>query len=571
MTPDAPRLVHLSLASQESIISSLAKTATTVEQLRRFTIAFLKRSLSQSTGTESEPRLYFKRAVTTRTCEAFADAVDRTVRGLDSWCAAREEAMCRAYSGVDEEPLVISLLSTEKAIRDEFETSLEVLLEVVRTVFEVQFSDDFASFFDRGSIRRPPATLTALLLDTLFIGVQQHMERRDTVTSDALMHVFVQTAEPVWSMVGIWLRDGMGSGLSVGSGSSGMAGELDDEFFIESSGVGVGMMALGLLDPEFWNEGYVLREGVTPMGDSVSGFAPRGKAIPFFLEHVAELVLSTGKAVGLIRALGGPSSANGFKNWSSFADLVSSETHDSDGVEQKSAGLFSVSIDTLSRLIYDGLLPHCQVTGALLVRLLVDDCQLLWHMEAIEGFFLMRKGDAMSHFTDLLFTKVSIILLFTWSRFHLLSKMDNIQQFWADFHFLNTLFNDVIEANLSADGKEWLNPSLVRLSYRGSREKDRSIKRTVKAINGLLVEYAIPFPLTYIFQPTTIQDYCDIFVFLLQVRRAKSVLERILVRGENGRKRLKEEPKALYAMRSRLSWFIKYVIFHEATSRKTDW
>ena len=412
IAPNAPRLVHLSLATQESIVYSLAKTATTVEQLRRFTTAVLKRSLSQSTAPDSEQCLYFKRAVTSRTCEAFADAVDRTVRGLDSWCAAREEAMCRAYSGVDEEPFVISLLSTEKAIRDEFETSLEVLLEVVRTVFEVPSSGHFDSF-DRGSTRRPPATLTALLLDTLFIGVQQHMERRDTVTSDALMRVFVQTAEPVWGMVGKWLRDGMGLGLSVGSGGNfGTTSELDDEFFIESSGVGVGMMALGLLDPEFWSEGYALREGAAPMRDSVIGFAPRRKAIPLFLEHVAELVLSTGKAVGLIRALGGPPSANGFNNWRTFADLVSSETHVSDGVTQKTAGLFSVSIDTLSRLIYDGLLPYCQVTGALLVKLLVDDCELLWHMEAIEGFFLMRKGDAMSHFTDILFTKVSIGLLF---------------------------------------------------------------------------------------------------------------------------------------------------------------
>ena len=413
MSPDAPRLVHLTLASQESIVSSLAKTATTVEQLRRFTTAVFKRSLSQSTGIASEPRTHFKRAVTTRTSEAFADAVDHTIRNLDSWCAAREEAICRAYSGVDEEPLVISLLSTEKAIRDEFETSLEVLLEVVRTVFEIQPSDDCDSF-DQCSTRRSPATLTALLLDTLFVRVQQHMERRDVVTSDALMRVFVQTAEPVWGMVGKWLRDGMGLGLSVGSGGNfGMPSELDDEFFIESSGLGVGMMALGLLDPEFWKEGYALREDhVALTGDSVSGFSPRRKAIPLFLEHVAELVLSTGKAVGLIRVLGGPPLANGFDNWKTFADLVSSETHDFDGVEEKSAGLFSVSIDTLSRLIYDGLLPHCQVTGALLVKLLVDDCQLLWHMEAIEGFFLMRKGDAMSHFTDILFTKVSIGFFF---------------------------------------------------------------------------------------------------------------------------------------------------------------
>jgi gamma-tubulin complex component 5 len=144
----------------------------------------------------------------------------------------------------------------------------------------------------------------------------------------------------------------------------------------------------------------------------LADFSPRRKAIPLFLEHVAELVLSTGKALGLIRALGGPPLANGFHNWRTFADLVSSETHDSDDVKQKNAGLFSVSIDTLSGLIYDGLLAHCQVTGAVLVKLPVDVCQLLWHMEAIEGFFLMRKGDAMSHFIDILFTKVSIPLLF---------------------------------------------------------------------------------------------------------------------------------------------------------------
>jgi len=132
--------------------------------------------------------------------------------------------------------------------------------------------------------------------------------------------------------------------------------------------------------------------------------------------------------------------------------------------------------------------------------------------------------------------------------------MDSTQP-WGDFHFLNTAFSDVIEANLNAGGKEWINASLVRLSHKGTREKDRTIKRTVKAIDGLTLEYAVPFPLTYIFQPKTIEVYSDIFVFLLQIQRAKSVLERILVRDGKGNQ-LKIELKVLYAMRSRLSWFI---------------
>jgi len=110
---------------------------------------------------------------------------------------------------------------------------------------------------------------------------------------------------------------------------------------------------------------------------------------------------------------------------------------------------------------------------------------------------------------------------------------------------------------MNAGAKEWVKASLVRLSYRGGKDKDKTVHRTVKAIDGLVVEYAVPFPLTYIFQPETVRVYAEIFVFLLQIRRAKSVLERVLVRGEARAKTLRAELKVFYAMRSRLSWFIK--------------
>ncbi|CAA7258523.1 unnamed protein product [Cyclocybe aegerita] len=573
MTTSTPRLIHLSLASQESIISSLAETATIAQQLRRFACAVFSQSISRSNLPDSQ-YAQGKRPSTTRTCEAFADAVDHTVRGFDAWCAAHEEAMCRASAGIEEEPLVVSLLSTEKAIRDEYATLFEVLLDIINKVFDVQPGEDISSIFDNSSsttaksAKRQPAALTALLLDTLFANVQQHLERRDHVTGNGLMRVFVTTTEPVWDMVGRWLRDGMGYSLGVGSGGTAASGsELEDEFFIESSGVGVGMMGLGLLDPEFWQEGYSLREGVAEgLGGEedlsssalVTPMNVRRKAIPLFLEHVADLVLGTGKAVGLMRALDGPSSettsAKSFKDWGSFSDFINlgvnpsnAEDHDQGAINgfgsEAHADLFSVSIDTLSSLIYDGLLPHCQATSTGLVRVLVDDCALWKHLGAIEDLFLMRKGDAMSHFVDVLFT-----------------KMDS-QQPWGDLHFLNTAFGEVMEANSAAGAKEWINAALVRFTYRGSREKDRSIRRTVKAIDGLVVEYAAPFPLTYIFQPNTIQGYSEIFAFLLQIRRAKSVLERILVRDERGRgKRLREELKVFYAMRSRLSWFINTLL-----------
>ena len=125
------------------------------------------------------------------------------------------------------------------------------------------------------------------------------------------------------------------------------------------------------------------------------------------------------------------------------------------------------------------------------------------------------------------------------------------QQVWNDFHFLNGAFRDVVESTHS----DWINPSLIQLSYRGS--KAATISNTVKAIEGLLVEYTVPFPLTYIFTSSVLQNYSSLFVFLLQVRRAKCVLERILFRGAVTDVGLRSELKVFYAMRGKLSWFIK--------------
>jgi gamma-tubulin complex component 5 len=52
------------------------------------------------------------------------------------------------------------------------------------------------------------------------------------------------------------------------------------------------------------------------------------------------------------------------------------------------------------------------------------------------------------------------------------------------------------------------------------------------------------------------------FVLLMQIRRAKGVLERILVRSFGEGQGYREEMKVFYAMRSRLSWFVKYVRPH---------
>ena len=127
------------------------------------------------------------------------------------------------------------------------------------------------------------------------------------------------------------------------------------------------------------------------------------------------------------------------------------------------------------------------------------------------------------------------------------------QQTWSDFHFLNKTFRDTLE-ECSAD---WIEPTLVRFSYSGSR--DKALGQTVDALDDLLVEYAAPFPLTYIFGLHVSGVYRSVFVFLLQLRRAKNVLENVHIWDIATRRESKRSvDKIIFAMRSKLIWFIKY-------------
>lgn len=128
-------------------------------------------------------------------------------------------------------------------------------------------------------------------------------------------------------------------------------------------------------------------------------------------------------------------------------------------------------------------------------------------------------------------------------------------QTWSDFHFLNNTFRDT----LNKYSTNRIEQTLIRFSYSGSRAKAST--GTVDALDALLVEYAAPFPLTYVFDMLASGIYCSVFVFLLQIHRAKNVLEGAYMRDIARRQESKEYPnKIIFAMRSKLVWFIKCVL-----------
>jgi gamma-tubulin complex component 5 len=381
------------LASQSSVLSSFAKTATVICDLRTFVSdVFQKASQSYTASRSGFLGGKHKRRIA-RTVEAFADAIDHEIQSFDMWCASREEAICRACSGIGDE-IVVSLLSLEKTIRDTFSETFEVLLEILHTLLKhtvrTQIPDVVQEWTFPEQPRIPPGQIASFLLDTLIQCIDIHLSMDDHTTSSSLTRVFATTVEPMWAMVRSWLGDGMPVDATAGFGEE----RLDQEFFIEDG-------EMGLLESEFWEEGYVLR------GDDEKD----EMMVPTFLSRVAGFVLASGKTVGLLRALGVPPKSDGdgevwLNNWQTFEALLSSDT-----LGEQTNGVFRVSTDTLSQLVYDVLLPYGQKIGEVLIRVLVDDCEVEYHLGAIENLFLMRRGDTMSHFADVLFGKVSAALV----------------------------------------------------------------------------------------------------------------------------------------------------------------
>ena len=126
------------------------------------------------------------------------------------------------------------------------------------------------------------------------------------------------------------------------------------------------------------------------------------------------------------------------------------------------------------------------------------------------------------------------------------------KKMWTDHFLLNTAFRDASELAKS----DWIETGLIRLSYKSSWTNAR--KRSVTSFDGLNIEYSAPFPLIFVFDAPSLTKYNTICVLLLQLRRAKTVLDDILLRTPAANiVRTQDELKVFYATRSRLSWFVK--------------
>lgn len=327
----------------------------------------------------------------TRTVEAFSEAVETQIGLFNSWCASRERDIILSFVG-NEPPLAVSFLKLEKSVRDSFSQLFDALLDVLRKVMRkasgTQDKNMEVWMLLDLPIRFSPFTMSTLLLDTLLTAADSSSSNGEMETSKALMQVFAASVEPIWTMTGLWLKHGMEiqdqALVQDGDGPT----TLDDEFFIRDNG-------LSIIDSDFWTDGFTICEA--------NPEAHISESASVLLDLVANHVLRAGKAVGLLRVLdlsviNGPAhESTWMTDWSTFIALLH---------EHHAVALVETCKEHLAQFVHDVILPRCQIPQKRLAQVALSECDLWLHLTAIEGLYLMRKGDAMSYFSETLFAKV---------------------------------------------------------------------------------------------------------------------------------------------------------------------
>ena len=381
---DAPRIIHLTNGGQLSVIKSFAQTASTVEHLRRFVTCVSGRTAKLGSHVTGRSRRV------TRTVEAFSEAVGVQIGLFDSWCATRERDIVLSLAG-NAPPSTVSLLDLEKTVHDSFSCIFDALLEVLRKAMSKSFGSQDKNMevwmlLDL-PIRLSPFTMSTLLLDALLTAADSSSSNGDTKTSGVLVRVFAASAEPLWAMIGLWLKHGMPTQDPALRHVDSLT-TLDDEFFIQDNG-------LSMLDPDFWTECFTMREA-NPEALSYD-------STPLLLDLMANHILRAGKAVGLLRMLDMPLISDTMPepmwvaNWPTFTALLQ---------EHHGAALVETSKEHLARFVHDFILPRCQIPQKLLAQMATSECDLWLHLTAIEELYFMRQGDATLYFSDTLFAKV---------------------------------------------------------------------------------------------------------------------------------------------------------------------
>ncbi|KAI0207330.1 Gamma-tubulin complex component 5 [Lamellibrachia satsuma] len=227
-----------------------------------------------------------------------------------------------------------------------------------------------------------------------------------------------------------------------------------------------------------------------------------GTVDPVFVDNIRQQLQVTGVKDSLL--------AGNFSDLLTAAgtkDLASS-TADEQQLNSKLSQLDWSRLSPVKLLLQTCLYPHISrcytMTSDRLLQTLKEKFGLMDYFTTVRSLYLMEAGDTMYDFYTPLFDKLC---------FH---------ESWQDVSFLNMSLRESLQTGFSSQADR-----LFVAVTEGTESGRMWSKEPIYALQGLTLQYEVPWPINIILNSRCMQIYNQVFTFLLQIKRAKYNLDRL--------------------------------------------
>ncbi|KAI9277744.1 Spc98 family-domain-containing protein [Umbelopsis sp. AD052] len=531
---------HMSILTLNNLLTRFCQYGNSINQLR-----YLNTTVCLSPPTRFG-----------QTCQAFASHLDRLMTDLQH----KLSDLQIEYSNQETSEDGPSLLKLYQTMEDdlEFYHSLNAIQS------EIPGLGDALYYHPNQQDEIPtiePITITVSLLNSLF----HHLDIAQSSNHPSfnkLKEVFLSTIVPYGILMDDWIFEGS------------LTGDVASEFFVQRN------PQINANSSRYWRHGFQIRitANASPYPDCLHAFVPRlvfaGKAVNFMIRmDISEAEFAVDSHIdGFSTQLRKAEKANESKKEEKAARLKMSpsekllESHipstatsrlkpkSYSAAAQDSANTSKdVQMQDLFRHSFAVTLeeyvePQYERLATLLMQSLNKEANLRRHLQSLANVFLMIEGDVMNRFAESVFI-----------------QMDEGKP-WYDDRTINALFleasrddkhilaeNVHIEVNLNRIG--------VRLSTLATASQKLPLN-SLAILESIIIHYQLPSPVNNFLRRSTLQEYRKISTFVLQIKRAKRLMENLSVfkgRFQNAREGNNESMAKFYSVRLRLIWFVNNI------------
>ena len=253
---------------------------------------------------------------------------------------------------------------------------------------------------------------------------------------------------------------------------------------------------------------------------------------PTFLHVAAMKIFNTGKSVNFLKHLGYEEDKSGRQSLSDYAMTFENVCQPAGlGMLSPFPELFDMAFDTW-------IASKHRSSSLMLRKQLESECGLQKSLDALEFIYFFRNG-ALS---------LNIAL-------KIFERIDHGNCRWNDNFVLTELFQETFSATACID----LDSLDVRSNATAVHDNLLRARRSMGALEDLRVTYMLPWPIANIIKTESLEIYQHIFVLLIQLQRAKYLLQMQKL-PKNISPAVEKYLLLMYSLHHRLLWFTDTVL-----------